>query len=83
MPERLLGNPTIRDYLVNAWKHSGRLGPDSHHIDPEKVALYFGNGGTYDADSLEDRGDMLSEVREAVGLMSHELQYLATEAARH
>jgi hypothetical protein len=76
------GDRTRRDYLVQAWKESGRLGPDAQHPSPERVALYFGDGGTYDADGLDDRVDMLSEVREVVDLMSHDLQHLATEAAR-
>ena len=73
---------TRRDYLVQAWKDSGRLGDDPARPSPDRVALYFGEGGTYDADGLDDRVDMLSEVREVVDLMSHDLQHLATEAAR-
>jgi hypothetical protein len=75
------GGGSIRDYLVASWKESGRLGPDAQHLSDERVALYFGDGGKYDADGLDDRSDMLSEVREAIGLMSHDLQHLATEAA--
>jgi hypothetical protein len=79
----LRGDRTIREYLVDAWRESGRLGSDAAHPSDERVALFFGQGGTYDADDLDDRGDMLSEVREAVDLLNHELQHLATEAARH
>jgi len=76
------GSKTVRDYLVAAWAESGRLG-DHGQASRQRVELLLGKGGTYDADALEDRGDMLSEVREAIGLMSHELQHLAAEAARH
>jgi hypothetical protein len=76
------GDHSIRDALVTTWKESGRLGEDAAHPSARRVALYFGEGGTYDADGLDDRADMLSEVREAVGLMSHDLQRLATEALR-
>jgi hypothetical protein len=74
------GDRTIRDVVTLTWKESGRLGDDSAHPSPERVALYFGDGGTYDADGLDDRADMLSEVREAVALMNHDLQNLAAEA---
>jgi hypothetical protein len=75
------GHRSVREALVLSWKESGRLGDDPAHPSPERVALYFGPGGVYDADGLDDRADMLSEVREAVALMSHDLQHLATEAA--
>jgi hypothetical protein len=70
-----------RDYLVEAWKDSGRLGEEIARPDPDRVALYFGEGGVYDADGLDDRADMLSEVSELVNLMNHDLQDLASEAA--
>jgi hypothetical protein len=73
---------TMRDSVVLTWKQSGRLGDDPEHPSPDRIALYFGQGGTYDADGLDDRADMLSEVREAVDLMHHDLQHLATEATR-
>jgi len=76
------GSRTVRDYLVAAWTQSGRLG-ERGQPSRDRVDLLFGRGGTYDADALDDRGDMLSEVREAIGLMNHELQHLASEEARH
>jgi len=76
------GSRSIRDQLVQSWKESGRLGDDALRPSPERVALYFGEGGTYDADGLDDRADMLSEVREAVDLMNQDLQHLAMEGSR-
>jgi hypothetical protein len=73
---------TLRDYLVTTWKESGLLGDDPMHPSAERVALYFGDGGTYDADGLEARANMLSDVREVVSLMNHGLQHLAMEVAR-
>jgi hypothetical protein len=75
------GKTTIRAELIESWKESGRLGPDAQHIAPDRVALYFGGGGIYDADGLDDRADMLSEVREAIDLMNHDLTHVAGEAA--
>ena len=49
----------MRDDLVLSWKESGRLGPARSTWPPTGIALYFGSGGTYDADGLEDGADML------------------------
>jgi hypothetical protein len=76
------GDRTMRDYLIASWKESGRLGDDAEHPSPERVALYFGEGGTYDASGLDDRANMLSDVREVVSLMNHGLQHLASEVAQ-
>lgn len=76
------GDRTMRDYLVGIWKESGLLGDDSAHPSEERIALYFGEGGTYDASGLEDRANMLSDVREVVSLMNHGLQHLAMEVAQ-
>jgi len=46
------------------------------------VALYFGEGGTYDAHGLNDHANMLRDVREVVNLMNHGLLHLAAEIAR-
>jgi hypothetical protein len=76
------GDRTIRDSLMLAWKQSGRLGDDPASPSPSRMALYFGAGGVYDANGLDDRANMLSEVRELVSLMTYDLQHLATESAR-
>jgi hypothetical protein len=61
---------------------SGVLGNDPAHPSKELVALYFGEGGTYDASGLDARASMLSDVREVVSLMNHGLQHLAMEVGR-
>jgi len=76
------GRHSIREMLIREWQAAGRLGVDPTHPSAERVALYFGEGGTYDVDALDDRANMLSEVRESVALMSHDLQHLASEAQR-
>lgn len=76
------GRHSIREMLIREWQAAGRIGDDPAHPSAERVALYFGEGGTYDADALDDRADMLSDVRESVDLMSHDLQHLASESQR-
>jgi hypothetical protein len=72
---------TVRDALIASWKESGTLGDDPEHPAAARVALYFGEGGTYDADGLDDRANMLSDVREVVSLMNYGLEHLANEVA--
>jgi hypothetical protein len=76
------GDRTLRDYLVATWKESGLLGDDPRHPSEERIALYFGEGGSYDASALDDRASMLSDVREVVSLMNHGLRLLAEQVAR-
>jgi hypothetical protein len=74
------GEHSLREWLAITWRRSGRLG-DPEHPSQELVDLYFGEGGTYDADGLENRAAMLSELRSTIELMQHELRHLAVEAS--
>lgn len=75
------GTVAIRDAVTRMWRESGRLGDDPAQPSSDTVGLFFGEGGRYDADGLDARAAMLSELRQAVELMNHDLQYFATEAA--
>jgi hypothetical protein len=75
------GAPSLREQLMQTWSQSGRFGSDPEHRDPSRVSLYFGDGGVYDAKALDDRSNMLSELREALGLMHYDLQLLSREAS--
>jgi hypothetical protein len=79
-PKPAMPDRTPREDIVDMWKDSGRLGDDPAHPDPERVALIFGEGGTYDANGLFARAGMLGELGQIVNLMSHDLQHLATAA---
>jgi hypothetical protein len=76
------GDRTMRDYLISTWTESGAMGDDPRQLSQERIALYFGDGGTYDASGLDDRANMLSDVREIVSLLNHGLQHLAMEVAQ-
>jgi hypothetical protein len=79
-PELAEPHRTPRDDVVKMWKESGRLGDDPTHPAPDRVALSFGEGGTYDANGLFARAGMLGELGQIVNLMSHDLQRLARAA---
>jgi hypothetical protein len=76
-PELAAPHRTPRDDVVDIWKESGRLGDDPTNPAPERRTLFFGEGGTYDANGLFARAGMLGELGQTLTLMSHELQHLA------
>jgi hypothetical protein len=72
---------STRESLISKWKTTGRLGKDPANPSSERIALYFGPGGIYDADELEDRAEMLLEVRDVIDLMNHDLRQLETDVS--
>jgi hypothetical protein len=72
---------STRESLTSKWQTSGRLGKDPANPSADRIALYFGAGGIYDADELEDRAEMLLEVRDAIDLMNRDLRQLETDVS--
>jgi hypothetical protein len=72
---------STRESLISKWRTSGRLGKDPTNPSADRIALYFGAGGIYDADELEDRAEMLLEVRDVIDLMNHDLRQLETDVS--
>ncbi len=62
----------IRERIVTRWKQFQQV------EDPASAAVLFGNGGSYDADTLHARAAMLDEVKAEVDLAHQELAALAT-----
>lgn len=69
----LIGNTRRR------WEHYGQLEQPSSRKGRAQQALLFGNGGTYDADDLQLRADMLNELQAAVRLINQDLRGLLQE----
>ena len=72
---------STRESLTAKWKASGRLGDDPEHPSADRIALDFGTGGIYDADGLENRAEMLTEIRDVVDLMNHNFRQLETDVS--
>jgi len=47
--------------------------------DAGKTALYFGEGGKYTADELDDRSSMLDQLEAMISLMKKDLQLITKE----
>ncbi len=63
----------IRKRLVERWLQFQGVRKD----DPKLVALLFGAGGTYDAETLRMRASMIDQVKAEVDLMNQDIAALA------
>jgi hypothetical protein len=81
-PEHGTRAGALRDDLLDTWRASRGLNGGLKGAEASAhVALYFGAGGRYDADELEERAQMLLEVRDMVDLMNHDLRQLASDVS--
>jgi hypothetical protein len=67
----------IREHIVARWRTFETL-----KNDPSTIALLFGAGGKYDAESLHARAAMLDQVQAEVNLENQDLAALAAEILR-
>ena len=72
---------SIRESLAAKWKASKNLGDDAGRPSADRIALYFGAGGIYDADRLGSRAEMVIELRDVVDLIDHDLRQLETDVS--
>jgi hypothetical protein len=71
--------PTVAEDLRAEWRSDGRLGPPGSTEERGRVALLFGDGGTYTVDDLELRDATLDLLEASVALMSRDLRVLLEE----
>ncbi len=70
---------TPRERLIDQWNQLGLLGPDDSQEREARKALLFGDGGVYDARTLEIRNDMIDDVEAAIELLMQDLVQLSRE----
>ena len=68
-----------RDELITAWRQQGRLGKPGSKEERQRIALFFGNGGRYDAGDLRGRASMLETLEATVRMMNQELELFVRE----
>lgn len=69
------GSPSLRESLKTQWLSMDQLSLK----DAGKTSLYFGEGGKYTADELEDRSSMLDQLEAMISLMKKDLQLITKE----
>jgi len=70
------GQASIAHNTRLRWQHYGPLAHPASKASQQLAALVFGPGGTYSADQLTIRADLLNELQAAVRLFDQELQGL-------
>lgn len=69
------GSPSLRESLKQQWIVLDQLSLE----DVGKRAMYFGNGGIYDIEDLDNRSSMLDQLEATVTLMKKDLQLISKE----
>lgn len=70
---------SLRESLIMRWRQDGRLGEAGSELEQRRIALFFGEGGSYSIEDLRDRAAMLELLKTDVNLMSQDLERLMEE----
>lgn len=73
---------SLAKLLVEKWFLFGQVEEESSNPKDNNNKLYFGNGGQYGADELDNRADMLDQTESYVTLMKQDLKTLMAEIAK-
>ena len=63
------GRYSLRESLIMRWRQDGRLGEAGSEQETRRIALFFGDGGSYSIEDLRDRAAMLELLKADVNLM--------------
>ena len=73
------GKTTRRELLVADWRKHEWLGEPQSETEQKRVALFFGDGGTYSVEEFQIRAQMLGFLKTYVNLMNQHLNGLIRE----
>lgn len=65
---------SLRETLIARWREDGRLGEPGSDTEQRRIALFFGEGGTYTVEDLRARAAMVDRLEADVNLMSQHLE---------
>lgn len=68
---------SVREQIIEKWKNFGQIDDDDDQLTLDK--LYFGKGGRYNAEQLNNRADMYDQVESHINLLKQELMALSLE----
>lgn len=69
----------IREQIIEKWMSFGQISDDNPKEKRELIELYFGAGGTYTTDQLQNRADMYDQLKSHINLMKQDLKALSVE----
>jgi len=71
---------SLREQLVKDWRGKGRLGDPNSDDEQKRLALLFGEGGSYGIDDLRARTEMLDEWGTTIDLFYEDLERFTRES---
>lgn len=70
---------SVRQQIIEKWKNFGQIEEENDDDKQQLDKLYFGKGGKYNADQLNNRADMYDQVESHINLLKQELMALSLE----
>jgi hypothetical protein len=70
---------SLRESLIIRWRQDGRFGEAGSETEQRRIALFFGEGGSYEIEDLRARAAMLDLLESDINLMSQDLERLMEE----
>lgn len=67
---------SLREQIIEKWRSFGQVKKSS---EEEISDIYFGEGGKYTSDQLENRADMYDQLESNINLMKQDLKALSSE----
>ncbi len=73
------GQTSLRYQIIDKWMSFGQISHSKNKKKRQLIDLYFGKGGKYTTDQLNNRANMLDQLESYINLMKQDLKQLAVE----
>jgi len=70
---------SVRNQIITKWMTFGQINEQESEEKEELIDLYFGKGGRYSTDQLDNRADMYDQLESHINLMKQDLKALSVE----
>lgn len=70
---------SFRREIIEKWMNFGQIADEKSKKKTQLIELYFGNGGKYSAQELDNRANMYDQLESQINLMKQDLKALSTE----
>lgn len=67
---------SLREQLINNWKSFNQISATKQKSTLQSIDIYFGQGGKYSSDQLENRANMYDQIESTIKLMKQDLRNL-------
>lgn len=70
---------SFRREIIEKWMNFGQIADEKSKKKTQLLELYFGNGGKYSAQELDNRANMYDQLESQINLMKQDLKALSME----